>query len=175
MNPRPDFGEFFEAYYGRALRFVRRHGFPVAEAEDVIAETFTALLVRWQSHGEPEQPAAYLYRSLSNQMARRHAKRDQQAFSQALDETIDVIDARQLEAFDRVETMHDAWRLLCALPERQRAIFYMRFFLDMSGREIAQQLGLAPGSVSKHLFMARKRLAERLQEEQDFSRADHLD
>jgi RNA polymerase sigma-70 factor (ECF subfamily) len=40
------------------------------------------------------------------------------------------------------------------LPGRQRAIFLLRFFEDMSIQEIAAAMALRPGTVKTHLFRA---------------------
>jgi RNA polymerase sigma-70 factor (ECF subfamily) len=50
-----------------------------------------------------------------------------------------------------------------ALPARQRDCIVLRFYEDLTDMEIAETLGLSPGSVKTHLHRARSTLAARLE------------
>lgn len=50
------------------------------------------------------------------------------------------------------------------LPERQRQILEMTYWLDMKSNEIAEQLGMAPSSVRVALKQARDKLRELLED-----------
>lgn len=50
-----------------------------------------------------------------------------------------------------------------ALPQRQRDCTVLRFYLDLTDTEIADTLGISPGSVKTHLHRARAALAETLE------------
>jgi RNA polymerase sigma-70 factor (sigma-E family) len=50
-----------------------------------------------------------------------------------------------------------------SLPHRQRDCIVLRFYEDLSDAEIADVLGLSPGSVKTHLHRARTTLADRLE------------
>jgi RNA polymerase sigma factor (sigma-70 family) len=54
--------------------------------------------------------------------------------------------------------------LLLALPERQRAAIFLRYYADLSYAEIADALGVQPGTVAASLNKARDVLRGRLQE-----------
>jgi RNA polymerase sigma-70 factor (ECF subfamily) len=64
---------------------------------------------------------------------------------------------RQLEA---------VWKIALTLPERQRAIFLLRFAEEMSLQEIAAVTGLRIGSVKTHLFRAVGSVRDKLKEQQ---------
>jgi RNA polymerase sigma-70 factor (sigma-E family) len=51
---------------------------------------------------------------------------------------------------DRIVERDAIWRLLGALPARQRAVIVLRYYEDMSEAEIANTLGLSLGSVKSH-------------------------
>jgi RNA polymerase sigma-70 factor (sigma-E family) len=51
---------------------------------------------------------------------------------------------------DRIVERDAIWRLLGALPARQRAVIVLRYYEDMSEAEIASTLGLSLGSVKSH-------------------------
>ena len=58
------------------------------------------------------------------------------------------------------------WKAALELPDRQRAIFLLRFAEDMALSEIAGVLGLRVGSVKTHLFRAIASVRQRLKEQQ---------
>jgi RNA polymerase sigma factor (sigma-70 family) len=53
------------------------------------------------------------------------------------------------------------WPLVCALPDRQRAVIVLRYYEDLSEAQIADLLGCAPGTVKSqaHAGMAALRPA----------------
>jgi RNA polymerase sigma-70 factor (ECF subfamily) len=61
----------------------------------------------------------------------------------------------------------DVQRVLMTLPRRQREITVLRYFLDMSVAQIAQQFGIAEGTVKSTLHSARATLATLLVENDD--------
>jgi RNA polymerase sigma-70 factor (sigma-E family) len=52
---------------------------------------------------------------------------------------------------------------LRSLPDRQRDVLTLRYYLDLSEAEIAQTLGISPGSVKTHAHRGLAALAERLE------------
>ena len=61
----------------------------------------------------------------------------------------------------------DAARVIAALrslPDRQREVLALRYYLDLSEAEIAGTLGISPGSVKTHAHRGLATLAERLED-----------
>ena len=58
----------------------------------------------------------------------------------------------------------DLFPLLAALPRQQRAVVVLRYYEDLSEREIADALGCSPGSVKRHASRALAALRGRLSE-----------
>jgi RNA polymerase sigma-70 factor (ECF subfamily) len=52
------------------------------------------------------------------------------------------------------QELQAVWSVVDALPQRQKAVFLLRFVEELSLDEIAQTLGLRVGSVKSHLFRA---------------------
>ena len=50
------------------------------------------------------------------------------------------------------------WPLVCALPERQRAVVVLRYYEDLTEAETAQVLGCAVGTVKAHAHHALRAL-----------------
>ncbi|WP_176742571.1 RNA polymerase sigma factor [Streptomyces sp. LUP47B] len=122
-----------------------------------------AIYSRWETAGPPENPRAYLYRSIRN--AEYRFKRNSNGLSQLLDiDLLDPADGRQTDELPEVEGANDIRQMPGSLSERQRAIIYVRYFQDMTNSRIALVLGLSEGSINKHLVMAKRRLKKLMQE-----------
>ena len=48
------------------------------------------------------------------------------------------------------------------LPDKRREIFRMRFFENMSNKEIGERLGLTVSTVENHMYLALKNLRDKL-------------
>jgi RNA polymerase sigma-70 factor, ECF subfamily len=60
--------------------------------------------------------------------------------------------------FEKVELRQEIWQALEQLSPTQRAVFVLRYYLDLNEAETADRLNCAVGTVKAHLFTARKRL-----------------
>jgi RNA polymerase sigma-70 factor (ECF subfamily) len=60
------------------------------------------------------------------------------------------------------EQVKAVWEAAGSLPEKQRAVFLLRFVEDMELLEIAAAMGMKEGTVKTHLFRALKAVRERL-------------
>jgi RNA polymerase sigma factor (sigma-70 family) len=110
------------------------------EAEDVAMDTMARALQHWKEL-DPV-PDGWVTRVATNRSidvwrkAQRRREHDQLARLTASDYQIgDGLDLRQA---------------LCKLPRRQREVVALRYFLDLSEREIADSLGCSVGSVKQH-------------------------
>ena len=56
------------------------------------------------------------------------------------------------------------WTAVLSLPPRQRAVTVLRYYEDLSEAQIAETLGMAPGTVKSHSHAAARRLADLLGE-----------
>jgi RNA polymerase sigma-70 factor (ECF subfamily) len=66
--------------------------------------------------------------------------------------------ARAEDWFEKMELRQEIWQALEKLSPLQRAVFVLRFYLDLSEAETAERLNCAVGTVKAHLHAARKRL-----------------
>src|ERR687892_2598190 len=56
----------------------------------------------------------------------------------------------------------DVWDALAALPSRQREAIALRYLLDLTQADVADAMGVAPGTAAATLHAARRNLADRL-------------
>ncbi len=114
----------------------------VADAEDAAAEAVARVLGGKGLDGI-DQVGPYLRRTLVNLVARRARRRGYER--RTLVRTRPVDSRRLLE--DEVSDRSDLRRALDSLPIGQRAVVVLRYFDDLSEREIAEVLRVPVGTV----------------------------
>ncbi len=135
------------------LAWLLLHDEPLAE--DIVQDAFVAVHRRWDSLRDPAKATAYLRRSVVNgaRSALRHRGVEQRHLatvgpSLTLGD-LDRRDGPQDEAVAR-ERHHEMLAALAGLPERQREVLVLRYYLDLSEAQIAHALGISAGSVKSH-------------------------
>jgi len=128
-----------------SVLLLRDHG----AAEEVVQDAFVAMHGRWSRLRDPDKALAYLRQAVVNRSrsALRHrgvveryvAKQPAPPDQPPADDDI--------TATSRRAAVLDAMR---ALPDRQREVLALRYYLDLSEAEIADALGIARGSVKAH-------------------------
>jgi RNA polymerase sigma-70 factor (sigma-E family) len=118
-------------------------------AEEVVQDAFVAMHGRWSRLRDPDKALAYLRQAVVNRsrsalrhrgVVERYAARQARPPDEApADEGI--------AGAGRRTAVLDALR---QLPERQREVLALRYYLDLSEAEIADALGIARGSVKAH-------------------------
>lgn len=122
-------------------------------ALDVVQDGFSLALDRRGSFRGEGNLEAWLWRIVLNVARdRRRARGRQGGFQQR--ETL--ADAGQPD--------DDLRASLLALPERQRLAVFLRYYADLSYRQIGEALGISPGTVAASLNAARTALRRELEE-----------
>ena len=131
----------FAAAHGLALT---RFGYLLcgdrALAEDLVQDTYLALLRRYGTELPIEAPVAYAQRAIVNGYLSRARRR---AFTEIVR---DELPERTVE-LDSAEEQDAMWRVLAGLPDRQRAVLVLRYYVDLPDREIAKSIGASEGTV----------------------------
>lgn len=145
--------------YGVALRIVRAHDV----ADDVAQEAF---LRAWRSldRFDLARPFGPWVCRIAANLAVNHV-RSPRAREEGLPEGHRETPARDpgpLTAVLDSEAQEVLDAAVAGLPAEQRAVFVLRAVEEMSYEEIAEALGIAPGTVMSRLFRARERLARAL-------------
>ena len=135
-----------EEHYLRLVRLAVLLLGDVGRAEEVVQDAFVAIYQRWDRLGDADVPA-YLRQTVVNRSRSvlRHLK---------------VVDRHRVEEpLSHPGADHDALRgvrrravldALARLPRRQREVLALRYYLDLSEREIAETLRISPGAVKSH-------------------------
>jgi RNA polymerase sigma-70 factor (sigma-E family) len=137
-------------------------------AEEVVQDAFIATHRHWATLRDEASAAAYLRRAVVNgaRSALRHRgveqrytdreKREQSAFGGRTEESAE---AHVLD-HETTTTMIGA---LGRLPQRQREVLTMRYYLDLSEAEIADALGISAGWVMAHAHRGLAALRDRME------------
>lgn len=131
-------GESFEDVFRReSLGMVRLAFLMVGSAplaEELVQDAFARLLERWDG---VEQPAAYLRICVVNGCRSAHRRR-------AVERKHAVYRDAAVAGVLGADHLQDA---LAALPVKRRAAIILRYYHDLSEAEIADALGVRPGTV----------------------------
>jgi RNA polymerase sigma factor (sigma-70 family) len=134
------FDEAFERLFLRAYRASFQIVRSREDAEDVAMDTMARALRHWDRLDR--EPDGWVTRVAANRSidlwrrAQRRRRHDSEGRAQVAEaRTADDVAVRQA---------------LCKLSKRQREVVALRYFMDLSEREIAQILGCSTGSVKQH-------------------------
>jgi RNA polymerase sigma-70 factor (sigma-E family) len=154
--------QLFAAEYTRLLRLATLVLNDRAAAEDAVQEAFVNLHRSWDRIRDLDAAPAYL-RSIVMNTSRSGLRRLRVAAKQGLPE---ATTARSAE--DGSMQRDDARRMVAilqTLPLRQRQCVALRYYADLSEREIAETLGISVGSVKSHTSRGMSALAVALENE----------
>lgn len=137
-------------------------------AEEVVQDAFIAVHRRWDGLRDHQAAGAYLRRSVVNgaRSALRHRGVEQRYLSRQQDEPTGHDRRTEASAEDRAlqsEATSSMIGALGRLPQRQREVLTMRYYLDLSEAEIADALGISPGSVKAHAHRGLATLRDRME------------
>ena len=108
------------------------------QAEEIVQDAFAQLFERWDAI---DRPGAYLRTCVVNGCRRAHRRR-------RLDDRAAAAAPRLVPAALGADDLGDA---LAALPAKRRAAVVLRYYEDLSEAEIAEALGVRPGTVKSLL------------------------
>jgi len=148
-------GEELEALYReRYLGFRRALAAATGSyelAHDVVQEAFARALARRQTYRGDAPLGAWVW-GIAIRVAREERSSSKPA---PLGELIDA----ELPEPGHDPELRDALR---ALPPRRRLIFFLRYFADMTYREIAAVCGISEGTVAASIAQSRASIADTL-------------
>ena len=148
------FTRFVEARGGALLRTaVFLTAGDRASAEDLVQSTLVRTYVAWHRVHDENARDAYVRRIMVRESYRLvPAARP------------DRVEVPQVDGLRSVDDRMDLFPLLAGLPRQQRAVIVLRYYEDLSERDIADALGCSPGSVKRHASRALSTLRARLGE-----------
>lgn len=158
-----DLAELYEAHHLSMVRLARLLVDDTATAEDVVQDAFLGLHRRQHALRDPKAAVGYIRQAVVNQArstlrrrrtVRAHLRVAEPEVGPAADADLMLAQEHQevLQAMDR-------------LPERQREVLVLRFWSELSEKEIAEAMGVSNGTVKSQASRAMKTLQQYLEED----------
>ncbi len=113
-----------------------------ADAEDLAQQTLLQAYQSWAKVSRADQPAAYLRRMLTNLYISQRRPR-----ARRLELLTDALPEPRRASTAGPEDRMALWPHVASLPPRQRAVIVLRYYEQLSEREIAEALGCSTGNV----------------------------
>ena len=137
-------------------------------AEEVVQDAFIAVHRHWDTLRSEASAAAYLRRAVVNgaRSGLRHRGVEQRSVAREQGEPTAYGRRTEVSAEDRAldsEATSSMITALGRLPQRQREVLTMRYYLDLSEAEIADALGISAGSVKAHAHRGLAALRDRME------------
>ena len=137
-------------------------------AEEVVQDAFIAVHRHWDSLRSEASAAAYLRRAVVNgaRSGLRHRGVEQRYVAREHREPTAFGRRTEASAEERALNSEATSSMITALgrlPQRQREVLTMRYYLDLSEAEIADALGISAGSVKAHAHRGLAALRDRME------------
>ena len=139
--------QLYATHYRRLVRLSVLLVGDAETAEEVVQDSFVAMHGRWRSLREPDQGLAYLRQTVVNRsrsVLRHRGVRARHAPTPVRD--LPGADEDVLVTERRAAVLGAMRRL----PDRQREVLALRYYLDLSEADIAETLGISRGAVKTH-------------------------
>jgi RNA polymerase sigma-70 factor (sigma-E family) len=153
-----DFDEFFAVAWPRLLRTTYAVTGDRQLAEDALQTAFAKAYAAWPRVRRADEPIAYVRRIAINA-----AIAQQRKASTRRETTVSALPDAGVSSTEDALLRHDeVWAAVAVLPPRQRAVVVLRYYEDLSERQIADALGCRPGTVKSQAAAALSTLRARL-------------
>lgn len=157
-SERDEFDAFVLGAWPRLFRTAYALTGNRADAEDMLQNAFAKAYSNWRRVRRAESTEAYVHRIVVNEtitMWRRRWRHVEHSTGTPPDTTAP-------NHADSVGERDSMWAAVQTLPARQRAVVVLRYYEDLSERDIAAVLGITPGTVKSQASRALKTLRSQL-------------
>ena len=143
MTDDEDFVALVSARWGSLYRFAWLLTGVDQTAEDVLQYALEKCYLKWGHIQRMDAPEAYIRRVVANTAI--SASRRSFLRHEVGREDLPEFAAESFE--DGSDSRSLLWPLICALPWRQRAVVVLRFYQDLTEKQVAEELGCSIGTV----------------------------
>lgn len=150
------------AYQERLYQSIRRQLPSHDDADDVLQNTFLKIFRHLEGFEGKSALYTWMYRIAQNEVHNHHAKQNKHQ-SVALDAQL----SRSADSYvDMDDLQHKLETAICQLPERQQMVFRMRYYDELTYKQIADLLNLTEGALKASFHHAVKKIEEQLRAKQ---------
>jgi RNA polymerase sigma factor (sigma-70 family) len=159
--PSADVALVYERRAAQLWAFARRLGLTSEQAEDAVQEAFARLVRTQRWDGPVHRPEAWLFQAVNNLAMDQHRRAGhvREIRSSEDDEPTATGPIASLVVADAPpDPSIDLWAAVDRLPERQRAVVYLRYRADFDFATIARILSISEVGARANAFRALRRL-----------------
>ena len=157
--PTTDFVDCYRTHYRRLIRALQLSGATTATAEDITQEAFARALVHWRRIRRGPNPPGYVYTTAFRLLQRAQRRAAPLAASPttpvALPAPPPVSSTQADPTGSAATTVLAIEGALASMPPRRRACAVLCLIVGIPVADAAGTLGIAPGTVRKHIEEAR--------------------
>lgn len=153
-SERDEFDAFVLGAWPRLFRTAYALTGNKPDAEDMLQNAFAKAYANWRKVSRADSPEAYVHRIVANETMTAWRRRWRHV-EHSTDAPPDASTPGHAEVVSDRSTM---WKAIQELPPRQRAVVVLRYYEDLSEKEIAVILGISPGTVKSQASRALKAL-----------------
>jgi RNA polymerase sigma factor (sigma-70 family) len=150
----------FEEWYGEQHGGLVRTLILVAPSQDLARdcadEAFSRAYAKWERVSTMTNPIGWTYRVAVN-VLRRRVRRHR------IETTLLQARVPRDVTEDLVIPDEELWAAVRALPERQRLAIALRYVADLTEADVAEAMGVRPGTAAATLSKARAQLSKQVQ------------
>jgi RNA polymerase sigma-70 factor (ECF subfamily) len=155
--PVPSFQELCTRYFEFVWKCARAFGSKSDEIDDVVQDVFVVVQRRYADLKDERLARSWIY-SITRRVVSSQRRRKRERDSRAASDVDSLISPEQSPhaAAERNFEVRLLSALLDGLDERKREVFVLSEIMEMSGREIAETIGVPMNTVYSRLRAARE-------------------
>ena len=157
------FSELLDVYQERLYWHIRKLVITHENADDVLQNTFLRIYKSIHNFQEKSSLHTWMYRIAYNESMRLLEKNNRKSF-----ENIDDIKSNHLEVlfedeyFDGNEVQRKLHTIINSLKEKQQKVFKMKYFDDLSFRQISEILNISESTLKSNYYTVVKIIEEKI-------------
>lgn len=152
----PSFHELCTLYFEFVWKCARAFGSKADEIDDVVQDVFLVVQRRHAELREERLARSWIYSITRRVVSTQRRRRERSSRGTPDVDSLLSPDQSPLAAAERQREVRVLSTLLDGLAERKREVFVLSEILEMSGREIAETLGVPMNTVYSRLRAARE-------------------
>lgn len=160
MSPSIEFDAYVRANWQRLVRAAVFLGCAPTEAEDVAQSALLRCPRAWDKVDAARDRDAYVFRVLVNTLRKSRAR----FWVREIPHELAGAESRVADSTDGLAERATLRAALLKLPEDQRRVLVLRFYVDLSEQQVATVLDVPVGTVKSRTSRAIRRMFELLDE-----------
>lgn len=151
--------EMYEVYYPRIYNYIYYRTLNREITEDVVSDTFLRVICKLKSYQDSRGTFSTWIYTIAKHCLSDYYRKNRDC--ENLEDYAAVLSADNT-AFERFE--NESERRLCEalalLSDRERELFYYKYYLELPASQIAEKMGISASNVSTLLNRAHKKIKE---------------